>query len=573
VLHSVPGAWREVAAELHPVFSIGHSVWELDDVPTAWIEQMSRVDEFWVPSEWNRDAFARAFDRPVHVVPHVTTAATPEPCPMQIPDDVAVVSMISAWDWRKRPDRAIEAFCHAFAGRRDAVLAIKTTPWDVGWPGGTWNVPELIQRITERFPRPPTIHYSTTHWTDGQMLGLALRSIGSLSLTASEGWGLGAFDAASVGVPVIITGYGGQLEYLGDDYPGLLPYRKVKTSHSDRVLFEPGTEWAHADMDAAVDLLRALVDGSAPELTQRARTLAPEIRERFSPTAVGRRMAELLPGTVRDHPRPSARPRPVTSASDVSAVAFSGESVVVLTPIKDAAHHAPGFVDRILALQHPRSLLRVAVLASDSVDDTPAAFRREFTRLSDVGIAAAVYERNFGYRVPDEVPRWSPEHQLARRIVLARSRNHLLSRALGDADWALWIDADVVEFPTDVIARLISVGGEVVEPRCVRRDGSEFDFNAWTDHGRWHLGDYLGEGLVELHAVGGTMLLVRADRHRDGLIWPSYLHGAGNERTRTDPASIGRDEIGEVETEGLAIMANDMGIACWGLPDLTIVHE
>jgi len=28
----------------------------------------------------------------------------------------------------------------------------------------------------------------------------------------------------------------------------------------------------------------------------------------------------------------------------------------------------------------------------------------------------------------------------------------------------------------------------------------------------------------------------------------------------------------EIETEGLAMMAKDMGIECWGLPDLEIRH-
>jgi hypothetical protein len=79
--------------------------------------------------------------------------------------------------------------------------------------------------------------------------------------------------------------------------------------------------------------------------------------------------------------------------------------------------------------------------------------------------------------------------------------------------------------------------------------------------------------LVELHAVGGTMLLVRADVHRDGLIWPPFRYGLHNDRIRTDPASLGRPQIGEVETEGLAIMADDMGITCWGLPDVEVRHR
>jgi len=65
----------------------------------------------------------------------------------------------------------------------------------------------------------------------------------------------------------------------------------------------------------------------------------------------------------------------------------------------------------------------------------------------------------------------------------------------------------------------------------------------------------------------------RADRHRDGLIWPAFLYGNDNPRKRRDPEALGRSEIGEIETEGLSMMAFDMGIACIGVPGIQVVHE
>ena len=32
------------------------------------------------------------------------------------------------------------------------------------------------------------------------------------------------------------------------------------------------------------------------------------------------------------------------------------------------------------------------------------------------------------------------------------------------------------------------------------------------------------------------------------------------------------DGMGEVETEGLGLMAKDMGHECWGMPNLEVVH-
>ena len=46
-----------------------------------------------------------------------------------------------------------------------------------------------------------------------------------VSLSHGEGWALGAFDAATRGTPVLATGFGGHRDYLGDDWPGAVPWR------------------------------------------------------------------------------------------------------------------------------------------------------------------------------------------------------------------------------------------------------------------------------------------------------------------------------------------------------------
>jgi hypothetical protein len=69
---------------------------------------------------------------------------------------------------------------------------------------------------------------------------------------------------------------------------------------------------------------------------------------------------------------------------------------------------------------------------------------------------------------------------------------------------------------------------------------------------------------VALDVVGGTMLLVRAGRHQDGLIFPPFPYGQENPKIRG-----GR---GELEAEGLGIMVQDIGLQCRGMPKLEIRH-
>jgi hypothetical protein len=178
-----------------------------------------------------------------------------------------------------------------------------------------------------------------------------------------------------------------------------------------------------------------------------------------------------------------------------------------------------------------------------------------------------LWKRDFGYRVPDGIHRGAEPIQIARRTVLAKSRNHLLFHALDNEAWVLWIDIDVIEYPPDIIERLLATGRDIVQPHCVLEyGGATFDCNGWRDQGRCHLDDLRDEGeLVELDAVGGTILLVRADLHRDGLVFPAFPYGVANPLIRKD--------CGELETEGLGVMARDMGYLCWGMPHLEVLHR
>lgn len=243
-----------------------------------------------------------------------------------------------------------------------------------------------------------------------------------------------------------------------------------------------------------------------------------------------------------------------------------GQRVLILTPVKDARDLIEGYCDRLRALEHPHDLISIGFLEGDSSDGTYEELQSYLPRLRRKFRRVTMEKRDFGFKVPVGVHRAAGQIQSARRTVLARSRNFLLFRTLQDEDWVLWLDIDVIEYPANIIARLMETGKDIVQPHCVMDyGGPTYDRNAWRDHGRLHLDDLRGAGdLVELDAVGGTMLLIRADVHREGLIFPPFPYGRENPRVRP-----GHEEL---ETEGLGIMAQDMGYQCWGMPNLEIRH-
>lgn len=248
-------------------------------------------------------------------------------------------------------------------------------------------------------------------------------------------------------------------------------------------------------------------------------------------------------------------------------------TILILTPMKDAGRHLEGYFAGLARLDYPRSLISLGFLEGDSADDTADQVERKLGDLRRTFAGAALWRKHFGVQMPPGTPRWEYAYQLPRRKALARARNHLLFHALQDQEWVLWLDVDVIDFPADLIQRLLGAERDIVHPHCVRERGGEtYDLNAWRAHGSLAMGDLRGgPDLVRLDAVGGTALLVRADVHRDGLIFPPFPYGGGNPAIRS-PHPLGPGVRGEIETEGLGIMAIDMGYQCWGMPNLEVVH-
>jgi hypothetical protein len=282
--------------------------------------------------------------------------------------------------------------------------------------------------------------------------------------------------------------------------------------------------------------------------------------------------AEALAALGDSSPRPGPRAAPAVASQPQGAPTgtFVGPpgtgTILVLTPLKDATPFFDGYVQRLMQVIYPHTAISLGFLEGDSTDGTFELVQSRLPELRSAFRRVGLWKRDFGYRLPPGMHRGAAPIQIERRIVLAKSRNHLLFHALDDEEWVLWLDVDIVAYPPDLLQRLLAAGKEIVQPHCVLDPGGPtFDTNGWRDRGRLHLDDLRTEGeLVALDAVGGTVLLVRADLHRDGLLFPAYLYGRESPWMRA-----GR---GEVETEGLGIMARDMGYRAWGLPHLEVIH-
>jgi hypothetical protein len=135
---------------------------------------------------------------------------------------------INTWDPRKNLPFLLRAFCAAFGPQDPVSLVLKTSPLGYGDPpfyprtDSAELARELLTRLSGGAATPAIslLPYSL----NGQAIDW-LHALGDcyVSFTHGEGWGLGAFDAATLGKPVLMTGWGGQRDYLGETWQGPCP--------------------------------------------------------------------------------------------------------------------------------------------------------------------------------------------------------------------------------------------------------------------------------------------------------------------------------------------------------------
>ena len=275
------------------------------------------------------------------------------------------------------------------------------------------------------------------------------------------------------------------------------------------------------------------------------------------------------------------------------------ESILILTPM---ARFYQGYWDNLLKLSYPHELITLGFILPKNKEGNAATaeLQKQITKTQKSGSekdrfnSIIILRQDFEPPLlsQDEGERHKMQNQKERRAAMAKARNSLLFTTLGPAtSWVLWLDADIVETPHDLIQDLAAHDKPLIAPNCFQRfyntekkqmDERPYDFNNWQDSptaqelaSRMNPDEILLEGYadmatwrtlmaylaspgedvhmeIDLDGVGGTALLVKADVHRDGAMFPPFPF------------------YHLIETEGFAKMAKRLGWKASGLPNYKV---
>ena len=262
---------------------IGYWAWELEQFPLGWERFFAGYQEIWCPSSFTAQALAQRSPVPVIALPHLPdwpslqtrTQARSRQRQQRQGEPFTFLTLFDFWSTpeRKNPAAVIQAFQRAFpiqSSSHPAVqLLIKASSAE--------QFPEQAAALKALAKGDPRIRWVEALLPQSQLDALYDQADAVVSLHRAEGFGLTLAEAMAQAIPVIATGYSGNLDFMPPGSAELIPWT-LQTIQRSRGDYRAGAAWAEPDLTSAADAMRrlALDPEAAHQLGRRGQAIAQE---------------------------------------------------------------------------------------------------------------------------------------------------------------------------------------------------------------------------------------------------------------------------------------------------------
>ncbi len=254
---------RLVSSQTENTYRIGLIFWESSEIPSYLSKEFGFFDELWAPSAFiesllkihpavNLIRMPISFDMPDIVNDRnfiIKSCSDIKEDEFIFLNQFDVRSSVS----RKNPQGVIEAFKIAFKAEEAVRLVIKTI--------NMAQYPEVAADLAARARghRISFVDRSLDHLDRFRLLAAADCFV---SLHRAEGFGLSIAEAMAYGVPVVATGWSGNLDFTSTENSALVGYDLVLSSLADGP-YPAGSMWAEPRVEDAAKQMRRIHDDPA----------------------------------------------------------------------------------------------------------------------------------------------------------------------------------------------------------------------------------------------------------------------------------------------------------------------
>ncbi|MEG3766282.1 glycosyltransferase [Alteromonas sp. 14N.309.X.WAT.G.H12] len=262
--------------------------WELSKAPAQWQSTFAHFHEVWCMSRFVLEAYQSLHPKLVAFSPVIPA---PADATDKVPRQERAFTYLYIFDagsylTRKNPEAVVLSFLQAFGQTKEPVrLILKVS---------NWMVSDATNYLAELVKKDSRITLVTTNYSQQQMERLWQTCSCYVSLHRSEGFGRTMAEAAARNIPVVCTGWSGNVDITGMDYPLLVDYELIAVKDNEYP-FANEQQWAGVDIDDAAKKLfwvyknaeKRQLKAIVTELTERfhscfsVQTRRPEIEELY----------------------------------------------------------------------------------------------------------------------------------------------------------------------------------------------------------------------------------------------------------------------------------------------------
>lgn len=240
--------------DLNAEVKLMYTAWEDNTYPELWVNEINEnLNAVMVASKFVKETLLNSGVKvPIYVVSNALDESIIEV--LQSNDKYEIKTRkefkflhISTAKQRKGVDVLLKAYFEEFTDKDNCTLVIKS------FPGPDNIVDQLIQELkTENSPE--VIHINSADFTDEQIGELNKSCNCVVYPTRGEGFGLPILEAMHLGIPVITTGYSGQMDFCNYENSFLLDY-KLEISTKNEIV-NLNSYWAEPDVNQLKKYMR-----------------------------------------------------------------------------------------------------------------------------------------------------------------------------------------------------------------------------------------------------------------------------------------------------------------------------
>lgn len=256
---------------------VGRTMVEFDRLPATWVSACASLDRVMVPSRFTADVFAASGVAPdkIDILPvGVDTRLFRPRSPTELRAAPAVIQRLAAlpatkflsvfaWQPRKGWDILLRAYLREFGLRDPVVLVLKVLPYRSSPAGIRREVARLVQAEC-RSRSPARVTLIEEEFTDTRLAELYAACDAFVLPSRGEGLGRPYLEAMATRLPVIGTGWGGNLDFMDPDHAYLVRVESLEPVPPPAVPV-PGVQarWACPSVDHLRQLLREVHEDPA----------------------------------------------------------------------------------------------------------------------------------------------------------------------------------------------------------------------------------------------------------------------------------------------------------------------